>query len=1409
MKFLGHTGAICSFSLFVLVAAHAFGADPNVTYALVDASDPTKGATTTFEVSSFAGFTNAVSTVNAWTTARTVTVNGADVPDSGVFTISLQADLSPCPGGASFTTSGTTTTLLGNGHKILFTNAAGIGNDMYFYVANGAILRLGVEGDATASALDITRAASNSAGPLYVLRLSTIHIYDGVVIHDCVSNNHLGGAITVEGGLLYMHGGIIRNCGIDGGSVCHGGGVAVVVGGRFVMDDGVIKDCFASSSGGDGSWMKPYNSGGGVFVYKQSSFIMNGGTIDGCSADNNGASSYGMGGGVAVWSSHVLQNWDGFLDSAFMMNGGTITNCSASYNGGGVAVSGYHPQIEAISFSASVTGANEWKTVNIDGGDISEENGNENPGPGGSASPGNPSGSSPVLSVEYAPAPGLYLNGGNIADCDCNAYGGGVFLFSLRSSVTNHLGTIQIAGCAAGDSGGGIATFGYYGPSVDGSGVTISKCKSYGNAGGGIYLGASDNSFQSYVSFTNLTVTGCWNQSAAGGIYYNSRTTLSFSGACAIADNTAEDNEIDSNLNCLGHSYPFYVSGSLEGSVIGLTDPLLLADGADSDIFLSSGYDANNPSVHPYARVFTSDHEGWYADYGDKGELIETTKRFSLNDANARAYTADVRIDKAPPTWGTNPNTGAPINQSQRSVYWNVDGKYISSNSADKPLIYLVYDGHYYLAYRNSFSCYQIAYLGSTKLYDGSSAVPIALSELNLQVEESLASNGYSVIQAISAPNKTGYTFYMNVIEPGPDYSAEVRLVKGGATLTGARQRYPWNNFIDFSWTAEGRAGGWLFDFSVEDLGQKDVTTAAALKDAADTTRAAGDAVAGENRVAWDAPADGFARMATNCVVTMKCYRDAAERTAGTPFVTGVISNLAFDTHYDFTTGGYGVRVVADPATDILPITYSATNFVWKGTDVADATGVYGVLANTNEAGAFFDCSSTNLLNSAAGEGAFGWHGNAFDFVKLVHSNELGQTVAYFKFPPLTFTVTQRELEEEGKTDDDAKRSIILSPKWLEDYGIYKVGATDEEVEQLLHDLDTVQPNGCRMWENVVLGNVLTNLLVATVPTMEPDALKLALPMTSPAPGYGYKVLYELRRAKVGMVQRDAQHENLHIDLHKDERTDANDPTGLYRIWALVIPDADAAVTNAIPSTNMVGVLKVASTLTNTVTAVPWVALAGDPAVPTNMAAEASLHVANLSAGDQLLAYDAAQRVYYGWTRTAAGSWEPQTTVTERDGVALAAKPENFRLARGSAFWVVRGTPRDGDTAQAAKPYFLYGQHLAGTYEQTLSGGSQENPASSLCANPTPNSVDLNALQFTGSVGNNDTIALNMDGATSTVFVRNKENTEWGRYKKSRVNGYIQSVFVKDGTIPPGRGFWYVRRAEGNLKLTWPGWSEQ
>ena len=82
MAFLGHKRAICSFSFLALMAVHAFGADPDVMYALVDASDPTKGATTTFEVSSVAGFASAVSTINAWTAARMADLQGKGEADS-------------------------------------------------------------------------------------------------------------------------------------------------------------------------------------------------------------------------------------------------------------------------------------------------------------------------------------------------------------------------------------------------------------------------------------------------------------------------------------------------------------------------------------------------------------------------------------------------------------------------------------------------------------------------------------------------------------------------------------------------------------------------------------------------------------------------------------------------------------------------------------------------------------------------------------------------------------------------------------------------------------------------------------------------------------------------------------------------------------------------------------------------------------------------------------------------------------------------------------------------------------------------------------------------------------------------------------------------------------------------------
>lgn len=1146
---------------------------------------------------------------------------------AGTHTISLQGDITAFPG-ATFGVSGTEIILLGNGHRLVFMAPS------YFHVENGAVLRIGSADDSAASALDMTRAKSNEVpGVLSVGDKGTVHIHDGVVLHDCEGNNYFGGGVSVKGGLFHMHGGTIRNCGINGGSVCFGGGVAVVYGGRFIMDGGTISGCFVKSDYTESSWTTPSTCGGGVLVYGSSAFIMNGGEIAGCTADTG----HGAGGGVALVASldSYFNNNDhfGWVDSAFVMNGGVIRGCSSAYMGGGVAVYGTYLNAYEIGYDTVVSGMNEFQAPSAT---ATEEE-------------------KAAIAAAYAPAPGLWINGGTIANCETDNYGGGVFLFRIRPAVHTSIGSATISSCSAGE-GGGVAVFNYWTQlAMDGTTVTGNTAA---HAAGVLLDGNKDGgTIGTTMKDVSVTDNVATNTDGVGGIYYSTDSKLTISGAMDVSGNVAGSERKDSNLYCQGNTYPFYISGSLEGSTIGLTDPLLDAGGADSDVFLSSGYNAQNPGVHPYARVFTSDHEGWYADYGD------------------------------------------------------------------------------------------------------------------------------------------------------PDYSAEVRLVKGGAKLTGARQRYPWNNFIDFSWTAEGRAGGWLFDFSVEDLVQKDATAAVTLKSAADTALGAGNVVAGENRVAWDAVADGFARMATNCVVTMRAYRDADERAGGTPFVTDVVSNLAFDTHYDFTAGGQGVRLVSNPLYDILPIAFSTTNWMWKGTDVAPGTDVYVVPAMTNAVGALYDAGPTNLVNSASGEGAFDWHERAFDFVKFIHSNEFAVATAYFKYPPFTTTVVQRHLEGRGIEGDDAKREIVLDDDWFAMYGVQKIGASDAELQRMLDDLDSMQPNGCRHWENVVLGNMETNLLVMTGSESDGGRLAVCVPVarSDAASRYGYSVLFELRREDGGKVvlQRALEQSALGIPLYPDDRDDVRNPTGLYRLYSLVVPNSDLAVTNEIPSTNVIGVLKVASALRNTITAVPWKALASDPASASDVMARAALHSANISPGDDIVAWDFAKGMYRAWTRSAGG-WEAVTTVAGgRDGVRMEAAEIDGTFVPGSAFWVCRGSPCDLD-GKKPKPYFLYGQFKSGDYTCSIPPGSAENPSSMMCANPTAYPVAINDISFEGTVGADDTLVLPNDGDASTVCVRNGQR--WGYWRKQRYGAAVKSVWAEDVTIGPGTGFWYVRRSQGELAAKWPAW---
>ncbi len=1327
-------------------------------------------------------------------------VGGAEVVDSGVFTISLQADLSPCTG-ASFTTAGTATTLLGNGHTILLSNAAGMGNDMYFYVSNGAILNLGRDGDAEASALTLTRAASNdTAGPLYAYRSGTIHLYDGVVIRDCVTRNFFGGGATVQGGLFHMHGGVIRDCGINGGSVCFGGGVAAVDGGRFIMDGGTISGCFVQSTYTESSWMIPSTCGGGVLVYGSSAFVMNGGVIENCTADTG----HGAGGGVALIASQdsmYNHNAYGWIDSAFVMNGGAIRGCSSAFMGGGVAAYGQaYLNVQAIGYDPVVNGMNEFKTAPID---ATEEE-------------------KAAIAAAYAPAPGLWINGGSIADCETANYGGGVFLVRIRPAVHTSIGAATISGCSA-EEGGGVAVFNYWTQlAMDGTTVASNTAD---HAAGVLLIGNKDGgtigTTMKDVSVIGNVATG---DDSAGGIYYDTDSKLTISGSMVVSGNVAGSERKDSNLYCLGHSYPFYVSGSLEGSDIGLTDPLLDAGGEDSDIFLSSGYDANNPGVHPYDRTFTSDHAGWYADYGDKGTSTTTT---AMQETTTTADASTFKYN-----WYLYAYTSAHDMRYRTQLYWDDANQCLTAaTSGNWTAGQIQVDGKSYIAaYKKSSLVYTIRIL---KDFDPAtldlSSYP-KLTDIGLATDSTIPADRTDVYSGSLSAGRAQETYNITKLEEvtttttTPDYSAEVRLVRrrDGVELLAVRQRYPWNNLVDIDYVVAGDITDWTLAFAFTNEATHAVTAPATFLDPADTSSATEPSrEAGAHRIVWDANADGFALFATNTTWTLTAARGGAAKSES------ALQQVALDTRR-------GVRFVTDPATDILPIAYSTTNWVF-GTDGAEATSVIAMPARMEESrrtyrwhdgmsddavvnqngqqaagDGSYDYAGGNdgiaiagtqrvTLFEGAGEGTNAWNGLCYGLVRLIHSNALGQATAYFKFPDPTFDVVQRA------TGDI--HGIILADQWLDDFGLNRIDVTPEEVGAVQAELNAVQPNGCRLWENMVLGNVRTNLLVATVPATEPDRLDLGLPMVSPVAGYGYHVLFQLRRARGGWddaIQQEPDPAALFIDLHPEEFDDANTPTGLYRIYSLIIPDTRLSVTNEIPSTNIVGVLKVASALTNTVTAVPWTALAGDPAYATNIAVSAALHLANLSAGDELLAYDSATGEYHGWTRSSDDTWDAMTVV-DRDGVRVTPAADGFRLAPGTAFWVVRAAP----TASAgARPYFLYGQYRPGDYAATVAGGSEAAPASTLCANPTSNMVALADVTFEGSVGAADTIAFNTDGAASRIYVRNAANTEWGYHKKSIVNGRVRSTWMTDGDIAPGTGFWYVRRTSGDLTVKWPAWTE-
>ena len=156
---------------------------------------------------------------------------------------------------------------------------------------------------------------------------------------------------------------------------------------------------------------------------------------------------------------------------------------------------------------------------------------------------------------------------------------------------------------------------------------------------------AEGNSDGGFTAIKNTTITENTSGARGAGVYYDSVSGICISGADIIQDNTF--NGKDNNLNVFSLKKPVKVVGSLTGSQIGLSDPTLWDDGKEdidvdavSTLRLTDGYKSYNGSLIP-ADAFTSDHEGWVVDFGDKYESTKTVYKYT-----AEKYNNNIGLDE-------------------------------------------------------------------------------------------------------------------------------------------------------------------------------------------------------------------------------------------------------------------------------------------------------------------------------------------------------------------------------------------------------------------------------------------------------------------------------------------------------------------------------------------------------------------------------------------------------------------------------------------------------------------------------------------------------------------------------------------------------------------------------------------
>ena len=452
------------------------------------------------------------------------------------------------------------------------------------------------------------------------------------------------------------------------------------------------------------------------------------------------------------------------------------------------------------------------------------------------------------------------------------------------------------------------------------------------------------------------------------------------------------------------------------------------------------------------------------------------------------------------------------------------------------------------------------------------------------------------------------------------------------------------------------------------------------------------------------------------------------------------------------------------------------------------------------------------------------------------------------KYTPIKIPSLNQRANNSDLTVTYPDQSALIAALNAVNAGKLDMTKSTYSVDEAYAYLNAVCPNGLKRWECLRTGTPENQLLLNTAVSAGGNQMTFKMfndPGTVKDLGYG--VRYVLRKYNTGTAEwdekavqpaNDAQDNPVYYEgaslanpAFDIPLLDANgksvNAAGYYRIFTQIVPLHRKTIVNEIPSSNIIGVLEVDSAITDTMTAVPWKALPSDPKNTQPITVGDYVQKGQLSDGDSVYVMN-SEGTFEKWTFSkgetsgaglasagassgaAAGTWTRVVTVksdAETGAAVLSTSPaaDCRCIERGGATWVER---QKRDT-----PYFLVGQYFSADVKIEIQAGTEEQDTSTMITNPNLTALAVNAINWGGNPLPDDKIQIPTDTDRPFTLRWVKDKTDgtmkWGRTVTDPKT--FKSTWRYDYTIPPGIGFWYIRRGaafEITVPSTHPDFNE-